>query len=161
MTKPRPDRVRVSGPLAPFADGYSMHLAEAGYLPASVQAHLQRLAQVSRWMEDEGLDVGGLSLGALERFLIARRYQGYVSSLSMRALHPLLGHLDRLGVLSATAPGTVREVDRLVEEFRDYLAQERGLVPGSVTLYARVARRFLGSGGRRSPMTWRVCRAPR
>jgi integrase/recombinase XerD len=58
MAEPRPDHVRVGGPLAPFANGFSMHLTEAGYSPASVQAHLQRLAQLSRWMGDERLDVG-------------------------------------------------------------------------------------------------------
>ena len=34
-------------------------------------------------------------------------------------------------------------VDRLVEEFCGYLLEERGLVAGSVPLYARIARRFL------------------
>lgn len=144
MAKPRPDRVRVGGPLSPFAEGFSAHLSEGGYLPASVQAHLQLLAQASRWMEGGGLDVGGLSLTAVERFLIERRDQGYVSRLSPKKLRPLLGYLDRLGVLPATAPAMPTEVDRLIEEFCGYLADERGLVPGSVILYARVARRFLG-----------------
>ena len=34
-------------------------------------------------------------------------------------------------------------MDRLVEEFCGYLLEERGLVEGSVPLYARIARRFL------------------
>jgi integrase/recombinase XerD len=143
MAEPRPDRVRVSGPLLSFADGYSAHLAERGYLPASVRAHLQLLGQVSVWMEGEGLDAGALSLGAVERFVTERCHRGYVSSLSATKLRPLLGYLDRLGVLPATAPVTPTEVDGLIEEFCDYLADERGLVSGSVILYARVARRFL------------------
>jgi hypothetical protein len=143
MAEPRPDRVRVSGPLSPFADGYAAHLAERGYLPASRQAHLYLLAQVSRWMEDEEPDVGALSPRAVERFLAERRHRGYVSSLLPTKLRPLLGYLDRLGVLRAAAPVAPTEVERLVEEFCDYLAYERGLVPGSVTLYARAARRFL------------------
>ncbi|MGE5764299.1 MAG: hypothetical protein ACM3ZF_10610 [Mycobacterium leprae] len=143
MAEPRPDRVRAGGPLSPFADGYSGHLAERGYLPGSVRAHLQLLARLSRWMEGEGLDVGALSPGVVERFLIQRRHRGFVSSLSLTKPRPLLDYLDRLGVLPAAAPVAPTEVDRLIEQFCDYLAYERGLVPGSVTLYVRVARRFL------------------
>jgi integrase/recombinase XerD len=36
------------------------------------------MAHVSRWLAGEGLDVGGLSLDAAERFLAARRAAGYV-----------------------------------------------------------------------------------
>lgn len=143
MSEPRPDCVRVSGPLSPFADGYSANLAERGYMPVSVRAHVELLAQVSRWMEDDGLDVGGLSSTAVGRFLAERPQRGYISKASSSKLRPLLGYLDLLGVLPVAAPVERTEVDRLVEEFCDYLAHERGLVPGSVTLYARVARRFL------------------
>jgi integrase/recombinase XerD len=143
MSEPRPDHVRVRGPLSPFADGYSAHLAERGYLPASMRAHLELLAQVSRWMEGEGLDVGALSPSALERFQAERPRHGYVSKLSLTKLRPLLGYLDGLGELPAVAPVAPTEVDRLMQEFCDYLTAERGLVAGSVTLYARVARRFL------------------
>lgn len=48
MTEPRPDRVRVSGPLALFAEGFGVQLVEEGYTPCSVQFHLQLLAHLSR-----------------------------------------------------------------------------------------------------------------
>src|SRR5436305_13615170 len=104
MTEPRPDRVRVSGPLSPFADGYSAHLAERGYLPPSVRGHLQLLAQVSRRMEGERLDDGALSSRAVERFLTERRHRGYLSRLSPMQLRPLMRYLDGRGVASAAAP---------------------------------------------------------
>lgn len=110
-------------------------------MPASVRAHLELLAQMSRWMEVEGLDVGALSPSAVKRFRDDRPRHGYVSKLSLTKLRPLLGYLDVLGVLPAVAPAPPTEVDRLMQEFCDYLT--RGLVAGSVTLHARVARRFL------------------
>jgi site-specific recombinase XerD len=143
MTEPRSDRVRVSGPLSPFADGYSARLAEQGYSPASVRVHLYVLAQLSRWMDGAQLDVGGLSLATVERYLTERPDHGYVSVLSPSKLRPLLGYLDHLGVRPAPPSITSTEPDRLIQEFCDYLADERGLVAGSVVLYARVARHFL------------------
>jgi integrase/recombinase XerD len=144
MTEPRPDRVRVTGPLAAFADGFQACLVERGYTPCSVQFHLQLLAHLSRWMQAEGLEVDGLSAGVAERFLADRRRQGYASRISPKGLRPLVGYLDGLGVLPAVVGVESTEVDRLLVEFCGYLCEERGLVAGSVQLYARIARRFLG-----------------
>src|SRR4051794_27187571 len=144
MTEPRPDRVRVAGPLASFADGFCARLAEQGYSLRSAEQLVQLLAQLSRWMQAEGLDVGALSEPAVERFLSERRRAGSVSRLSPAALRPLLSHLDALGVLPAVEAAEATAVDRLVDAFCRYLREERGLVAGSVELYARVARRFLG-----------------
>lgn len=144
MTEPRPDRVRVTGPLVPFADGFHAHLVERGYSLTSVQFHLQLLANLSRWMEAERLDGLGLSAAVLERFLAERRRRGYAKRISPRGLRPLLDYLAALGVLSAAAGVAPTEVDRLLEEFSGYLLEERGLVADSVQLYVRIARRFLG-----------------
>jgi hypothetical protein len=48
MTSPRPDRVRISGPLLSFAGGFGMRLVEQGYTPCSVQFQLQLLAHLRR-----------------------------------------------------------------------------------------------------------------
>ena len=85
----------------------------------------------------------GCRRGWLSEFLAGRRRQGYASRMSPSKLRPLLGYLDHVGVLPGAPPVMSTEVDRLVAEFCDYLGYERGLVAGSVTLYARVARRFL------------------
>ena len=145
MTEPRPDRVRVTGPLVAFADGFHAYLVERGYSLTSVQFHLQLLAHLSRWMHAERFDVDGLSPGVVERFLAGRRGQGYASRISLRGLGPLMDYLDALGVLSAGADVEATEVDRLVAEFCGYLFEERGLVAGSVA--ALRADRAPVSGG--------------
>ena len=144
MAEPRPDRVRVSGPLLSFAAGFHLCLVEQGYAPCSVQFHLQLLAHMSRWMEASGVEVGELSPAIVERLLAERRQQGYASRISLKGLRRLLGYLDGQGVLAADGDLALTPVARLVEEFRGYLRDERGLVPGSIELYARIARRFLG-----------------
>ena len=71
MAKPAPDRVRVSGPLAAFADGFFVDLVEQGYRLWPAQRHLEFLASVSRWMEAEGLGVEELT---------SRRWSGSLPS---------------------------------------------------------------------------------
>ena len=49
-------RVRVAGPLAPYADGFRAALAGQGYSPWSQVFHLQLMAHASRWLDARGLD---------------------------------------------------------------------------------------------------------
>jgi integrase/recombinase XerD len=130
MTQPRPDRVRVSGPLLSFAEGFGMQLVEQGYAPCSVQFQLQLLAHLSRWMQAGGVEVGELSPAMVDRFLAERRQSGYASRISLKGMRPLLGYLDRLGELAAAGDVSPTPVDLLVEEFCSYLREERGLVAG-------------------------------
>lgn len=105
---------------------------------------MQLLAHLGRWMEAGGVEVGELSPAIVEGFLAERRRQGYASRISVKGMRPLLGYLDALGVLAAASDVALTPVERLVEEFCGYLQEERGLVTGSIELYARIARRFLG-----------------
>jgi len=149
MSDPRPGRVRVSGPLASFAEGFSAELLGRGYSLRSVQSQLELVAQMSRWMGSEGVDVEGLSPRVLRRFLVERR-QRYATEVSAERLGPLLDYLGGLGLLPVAEQDEPTAVDRVLEDFCRYLLQERGLVNGSVQLYAGVARRFLA--GRSEPL---------
>lgn len=91
MSQPAPDRVRVSGPLASVAEGFRVHLVQQGYSLWSMQFQLLLVAHLSRWMEAEGLGVAQLAPPAVDRFLAARRGQGYVTKLSPVGVRPLLG----------------------------------------------------------------------
>ena len=96
-----PECVRVSGPLAKFADGFRVDLLERGYSRSGAHGQLYLLAHVSRWMEAEGLEPASLTAATLERYFAWRRDQGYRKSHSPLSLRTLLGYLDGLGVLPA------------------------------------------------------------
>jgi len=140
--QPAPERVRVSGPLAGFADGFRVDLLEQGYSLWGAQEQLYLLAHVSRWMESERLAVAALTSGRLERYFVWRRRQGYRHSLSPLSLRRLLGYLDGLGVLPVEDV-VLSPVDRLLGEFWDYLIQERGMKASSAGQYLPTARLFL------------------
>jgi len=128
--------------LARFADGFRAHLAEQGYSLWGAQEQLYLLAHASRWMEAEGLELASLTPTTVERFIVWRRRQGYLSSLSAKSLRRLLGYLDGLGVLTHD-DAVPSPVDGLLEAFRRYLLEERGMAAGSVRLYEGIARVFL------------------
>jgi hypothetical protein len=72
-----PGRLRVTGPLAAYGDGFREELIRQGYTPASDRRQLQLLAHMSRWLVGEGLKAGELTPARVEEFLEARRADGY------------------------------------------------------------------------------------
>jgi site-specific recombinase XerD len=139
-------RVRVTGPLAAYVEGFREDLAAQGYTVQPRDRNLRTLAHVSRWMASVGVSVGELTPDRLEEFLEVRRREGYHHALSMRAVMPLMEYLRRLGVVPdqevALAAGVLEVV---VEDYARYLASERGLTPAVVNKYSRFAHAFLAS----------------
>lgn len=136
--------VRVSGPLTEHAEGFATELEVRGYTPLSAANQLRLLASLSRWLGDRRLPVSGLNEEQVEAFLRFRRDAGYTCWLSPRGLVPLLTYLRSVGV----APEPVRippqgEVEILLEDYRAYLVDERGLVASTVAYYLKTAGLFL------------------
>ena len=143
--KSGPLDVRVSGPLVPFRDGFGEYLDGCGYARVSATNHVRLLAHVSRWMASVGLDVGELSEVEGELFLADRRAGGYKSYLSLQALVPLLGFLRSVGATpERVVVGPVGPTEELVDAYRCWLVEERGLVATTVEQHLRSARLFLG-----------------
>lgn len=141
-----PSRVRVSGPLAPYAGGYRAELARQGYSRWTSIAHLQLMEHVSRWLAANRLDAHGLTEASVRRFLRHRRASGQVRRLTPRGLIPLLAHLRKLGVTPEPEPMTPiagDPLERLLGEFEGFLASERGLAGGTIRYYRDIAGRFL------------------
>jgi len=140
-------RLQVSGPLAPYAEGWRAELAGRGFSRHSVLAHAQLMAHLSGWMMAAGLDAGSLTDEVIGGYLDARRAEGYRTRTGGRALVPFLDYLGDLGVIppSAGVPGTPAEA--LLGEFADYLARERGLAAVTVRRYVRFARVLLDGLG--------------
>lgn len=144
-------RVRVSGPLAAYSDGFRTVLRERGYTPASAAGQLQLMAQLSQWLVEAGSGGADLTSVAVERFLQARRAAGYRQWLSMRGMSPLLEYLRSEGI--APTPPTVGPLtpgEVLLAGYRDYLVSERGLAASTVRNYLDIARLFVS---RRSTAT--------
>ena len=139
-----PSRVRVTGPLAEYADGFAAQLAEVGYTPLSAANQLRVMARLSRWLVVSGLAPAGLTAGQADAFLADCRARGYTCWLSERGLAPLLGYLRALGVVPGPdrrPPGTAAGL--LLGRYRAWLASERGLAVSTIGYYLAEAGLFL------------------
>lgn len=141
-----PARLQVSGPLAPYAEGWRAELAARGYSRHTVRAHAQLMAHLSGWMTGAAIGAGALTSEMISGYLEARRAQGYRTRAGNRVLLPLLGYLRGLGAVPPDGlPGT--PAGALLEEFAGYLAAERGLSAVTVQRYVRFGRVLLDALG--------------
>src|SRR5437899_8346232 len=123
----------VTGPLAGFEAGFWAHLARLGYAPRSARSLVKVMARVSCWLEDQGLDVGGLTPP------VAADLQA-----GLPGTGPVLLFLRETGGIPAagSAAGDA-PAEGLLAEFRGWLARERGLAATAVAGYGQQGRKFL------------------
>jgi integrase/recombinase XerD len=138
-----PSRVRVVGPLAPFAAGFAGELERVGYTRNAAALQLLLMGQLSAWLERERLTASALTPGRVEAFAAARRAAGHRTHRSVKALAPLLVYLRRLGVVPAVADAEVTAVEALLARYRVFLTVERGLTAGTARGYIDAVRPFL------------------
>jgi site-specific recombinase XerD len=133
---------RKPGVLGPQVEGYRVWLAQRGYTPGAVRNMLADLGRVGRWLSAQDLEAAQLTEARMAAFLAARRAAGARKVPGPRAMVPLLTYLREVGVvppavLSQTPLGT------LLERYRSWLIQDRGLAAATVLRYGNTARRFL------------------
>ena len=143
MGTARSARVRVAGPLAPYAPGFRDELGARGYASPSAATHLLLMAQMSRWLERLGLDAEDLTQGRVEEFLTANREIGHRFPRSVNGTMPLLSYLRGVGVTPAAPATVLTEAETMLDQFRQYLLRERGLADGTVAGYVHFAALFL------------------
>jgi integrase/recombinase XerD len=138
--------VRMTGPLAPYADGLAGELARLGFTEMSARAQLGLAAHLSRWLAGADLGAADLTASVAESYLAARRSAGYTAYLTLKALAPLLGYLRELGVApAAVIAAPVIPAQALLERYRCYLLAERGLREKVARGYVDSVRPFVAA----------------
>jgi site-specific recombinase XerD len=136
--------VNVTGPLAPYASGFGRELRQRGYTDLSAAQQLRLMAHASRWLAARDLAATALSPEEIESFCVERRAAGYRGLRTAKAVGPLQEFLQGQGVSPTPTPSEPVSADeKLLEHYRNYLVNERGLVANGVSSYVRSAAAFL------------------
>lgn len=138
-----PSRVRVTGPLQPFAEGFIAELEEAGYRPAAAAVQVRVLAHLSRWMQETDVAPSGLCERELDRF--GQEHLARFASVRGAGMAVVLGYLRGLGVVPTVKPRALTAADELLEQYRRYLTVERGVTAGTARGYVDIVRPFVQS----------------
>lgn len=133
----------VTGPLEPYIFDFADYLSKRGYTVNGAEQHVCFVAHLDRWMKERGVGLGGLCGQVREEYLRQRRADGYVNYRSVKAFEPFLGFLAPLGVLPPEPSVPLGPVEAMLEDFRRYLADERGLRPKVASSYVFWVRPFV------------------
>jgi integrase/recombinase XerD len=136
-------RARITGPLAPHADGFREQLGGLGYTPGSVENMVRDMAQLSRWLSREGLEPVGLTSAEVNEYCAARRVGGARRTPTVHSLAPLLSFLRDRQVVPPMDAAPPTPLDGLLDRYRHFLVTDRGLAATTVLRYEVLARRFL------------------
>ncbi len=130
------------GPLGVCIDPYLELLNEQGYSHESAEEQVRIIVGFSRWLDENGYKAEDVGQEKADRFLKCRYLHLRPQSGDSAALHRLSELLCRMGVISLhAAPVTPR--DKLLDDFRQYLAQERALCEKTHKTYLPYVRKFL------------------
>lgn len=134
----------VSGPLAGHEAAYRAELVRQGYKPRSVSLLVRLVDELGDWMQERGCAAADLSRVLADEFVVDFRARGGAYQPTVAVLDSLFGYLERSGVIAPESPPSPSTpVEVMVEEYRRYLREERGVVPATIAMYTRVATTFL------------------
>ena len=142
----RVTNVRMTGPLAPFADMYKVELNERGYTPLTTVNELRQMAHLSRWLKEQNIGLVGLTNQTVRRFFVTRRDAVGAKGCSSRSLLVLLDVLRKAGVVETEPPQPPSSgAEAVLTWFCHYLVAERGISPSTAGAYVLRARRFMAA----------------
>jgi len=137
-------KVKVVGPLGPYAERFGRALTGLGYTDLSASEQLRLMGHLSRWMTAERLEVAALDGAWVEKYCQDRRAQGYTARLAPSSLGRLLGFLGDEGVLLARRPTAPGGPDaQLLARYEAWLVGERGLADRVVAMWMKAATLFV------------------
>jgi len=149
------DRFRLSpaeldrfacGPLGPYVDRLASLLSEQGYSRQAGMQKMRLIALLSRWLEQEQIEIGQLDEGGIAEFLTAQKKALRRQRQVRHTLAQVLQALRQLRVVRGPQfIGPQNPTDRLLGDYGRFLTQERGLGQASLDNYLPTARRLLGN----------------
>jgi integrase/recombinase XerD len=143
--------ITPEGPLVPWAGGLAEELDRQGFTKRSVARKLALARRLSQHLYQSGIGIEQLSSAAIDESLAALCAQGGVYGTRPRSVPWLVAYLCSIGALPNAIPVLPSwRGDELIERFRTYMLEERGVTEDTVECYVRAAvSPFLEEHGRR------------
>ena len=129
----------MAAQIEPFREWLRM----AGYTPGSTRGLLMVMGQLGRWMQANVADGAPLTIADLDEFADWLRSRSAHRVPRLSGNDPLRSYLIDAGVVRVPARRPPSEVEVLIDGFRRWMIDERGLAAGTVLRYENTARRFL------------------
>lgn len=132
-----------SGRLRPHIETYITQVREQGYRPRTIRVHLCLFADFDCWLTRTDRGFRDLNEQIIERFLRRHLGQRTWRAGERPALHRLLTILRKARVTPQAKAVPMTPAQRLADQFRRYLSEERGCSGWTLENYGRHIERFV------------------
>jgi site-specific recombinase XerD len=144
---------RLRGALAGrFVDGFAQHLEEAGFKPATIREYLRVVHHLSAWTEGRGDSLENLDDGCMVAF--GRHLRHCCRCLTGKKVRKnghavararvFLTYLRHLGIVESAEIEPRKAAERpLLDAFRRFMVEHRGLAESTTKMYLRIIANFL------------------
>jgi site-specific recombinase XerD len=134
---------RKPGAMGPFVEDYRCWLEQRGYTSGSIRGKLKELGHLGRWLSERRLAVETLDECLVEEFLSDLRWRGHRRVPTLASFVLLLEMLREQQVIAEKAVPAQSALDMLMDRYRSWMVEDRGLAAATVLRYENLARRFL------------------
>lgn len=133
------------GPLGPYVDEVVQRLINQGYTRSAVRCALRLVVNLGRWMDSNRITASQLTPESIRSFWDYHSSHHSPNHGDEATLRRLSNLLIVKGVMAPETRSEPTPAQRLEDEFRQYLLQERKLALGSVLEYLAFIRHFLAA----------------
>ena len=131
------------GPLGPIIDDYASLLHQRGYKQKSARIQIRLIADFSHWIERQGLRACHVSQAIIDRYLCSRYRQYRRRRDDHSTLNRFVALLREKGIIADLIPPIHTPLKQIEDDFKRYLAQERGLSLATQVNYLPFILKFL------------------
>ena len=133
-----------SGPLGAHMDGFAEELSAQGYPPSTLRPKIRWVGYLNQWLGDRQIDATDLNEERIAEFLACHRATHDIQNPDDVTFRQLLCYLRNAGLVPEAVPKRRdRQLHPVLEEFAQYLAEERGLGATARRYQLSIAKRFL------------------
>ena len=131
------------GPVVPWLSGFAETLNARRFSLGTIHRQLRRMVQFSEWLEQQQIELASLSSKGVAQYLQTRPLRSQQRD-SQASLRRLMEYLRYEGVIEQEEPARPpTPAERCVQDYVQFLREQRGLAEGTIVHYAYRARNFL------------------
>lgn len=141
----RSARLQAEGALAPYLEPYAEYLAGRGYSQVSYWHKTFLINEFSQWLSRGDVAIKEITREHEEAFLRDRARHRCLKGGDRIALSGVTGWLREKGIIEGRSAASVEtsSIDRVLQEYRSCLHEDRGLTLATINNYVGYIRRFL------------------
>ena len=148
------------GPWARYHNTFTTLIKELGYAPGSIQNQTQLITRSGEWLRRRQTEIRFLDETLVQRFLRSQQSPSSVRRGDAATLHRFLYVLRQQEVVPPQKKTPLSSQQRLINNYRQYLLEERGLTQATVVNNVGFINQFLAAKFRKGQLNVSQLRVP-